>query len=221
MAFDDRPPAAGALDRHVVDDDVPVHLERPGGDEHRLVHEPRAAQRSRGRTRRRSRGCRVGSAPKSVTETELRGCGAGRSDVLEVGEVDHCPRGVRVGRHRQADDVARPGRSCRGARAARRRSASAGTASCTIGRGVVAVGTQRALGDPPVGVEHARVRVVRERIEVVEVRVLRRQRDRLRMRVAVAVAVVVDADRQRRIDAAAGRGIGNRVADRHGVRRLA
>ena len=66
LALDDRVPVAGALDRHVVDDDVPVHLVRA----RRHVHLAGACawrRRSPCRTRRAESRRPVGSAPNSST----------------------------------------------------------------------------------------------------------------------------------------------------------
>ena len=80
-----------------------------------------------------------------------------------------------------------------------------------VGVGVVAAGTQ-ALGDPPVRVQQAGVRVVRERVLVVQPRVLRRERHGL-------AVPAVDRDVERRGDAAAVRRVRDAVAHGDRVRR--
>ena len=152
----------------------------------------------------------VGSAPKSSTDTEFRTFLDRPVDLLEIHQVDDGPGRVRALGHREPDlgagpvdvveqdallvvEVRRPERC----RERRRRSRERRHA--------------RALGNPPVGVQQAGVRVVRERILVVEPRVLGRERQR-------RAALPVDGERDRSVDAATRRRVRDAVADGDRVR---
>lgn len=208
MPLDDRVPVAGALDRDVVDDDVPVDLVgarrqvdlevRPAGEGDRAVEGVGGVAPAG----------RVGAEEQDVRGDEVD---ARRRDDLGVEQVDDRPRGGRPGRDGEPDLVPGPVGlaeqqalfvvevvGTEGFRDDRRRG----------GRG----GDARALGDPPVRVQQVRVRVVRERVLVVQPRVLRGQRHRLPV-------AAVDGDVQRRGDPAAVRRVRDAVADGDGVGR--
>ena len=175
VTLDDRVPVAGALDRHVVDDDVPVDLVRARRDVD-LAGACAWRTRSPCRTRRPSRAGRSGRRRRAARSPRCRStCGGPTSSRVE--QVDDRPRGVAAGRHGEPDlvaglvgpaeqqallvvEVVRPERR----RDDRRRRGGRGHAA--------------ALGDPPVRVEQAGVRVVGERVLVVEPGVLRGQRHR-------------------------------------------
>ena len=122
-AADDRVPAAGALDRDVVDDDVPVHLEDARRHVDRQVLPSCANAIALSNASAESLRPN-GSAPKSSTLAALSLTSADRPARSRAGRRRSRPRRpARSGGRRS-----RRGRSGRAARAARRRSASAGTA---------------------------------------------------------------------------------------------
>ena len=122
-AADDRVPAAGALDRDVVDDDVAVHLEDARRHVDRQVRLLGERDRLVERVGRVLATERVGAEQQHVRGLELD---RRQTHQLGVEQVDDGPG--HAGRRGQADDGAGAVGRGRGARAARRRSASAGTA---------------------------------------------------------------------------------------------
>ena len=195
--LDDRPPVPGALDRHLVDDDVPVHLERPGRNEHRpadpLSGSDGPVDRRRGIPPTR----RISTEEPDVQRPSRRPLR--RSDQLEVGNVQHVPGRRRVPRDLEPHPIAR-----------------------AIGLPeqqpllVVEVVRPERLGHrvrlrlPPARVR-VDIRVVGERVHPVQPGVLRGQRHRL-------LAFAVDRHVERRAQTAAVRGVRDAVAQRQRVR---
>src|SRR5258707_2791120 len=95
MAFDDRPPAAGAFDSDIIDDDVPVHLERAGRDVDRLPCGFRRLNRAIECIRGVAHAARVGAEVGHGDRTLRTRRGIG--DLLQVDEVDDRPRRICIG----------------------------------------------------------------------------------------------------------------------------
>ena len=207
MSFEDRVPAAGTLDRHVVHDDVAVHLIRARRDVHLEVGLLRERDGLVDGVGRVAATGRVGAEQQHVRgdKVDLRRC-----DQLGVHQVDDGSGRVATGWRGEPHRVARLVRLAEQeallvvevVRAERRREGDRGARNAA------------AFGRTPVRLDRCRQRrVVGERVRVIEPGVLRGQRHGLRM-------VAVDRDVKRRSDAATGRRIRNAVAHRDGVGRL-
>ena len=211
LALDDRVPVAGALDRHVVDDDVPVHL--VGARRDVDLAGASSCANAMALSNASAESCLpVGSAPNSSTFAAMsRTCGRPTSSESSRSMTVHAA--LRPGGRREPDLVAglvrlaeqqallvvevhRPER--RGDRR-RRASSRAGTHPHSVIH-------QSGCSRPAFG-------SLRERVLVVEPGVLRGQRHR-------PLAGAVDRDVERRGDAAAGRRVRDAVAHGDRVRGL-